>query len=364
MLENVIETVENCRYCLMCRHVAPVGMVTHLETLTPRGVALVAASQRRGLVEWDEESIGVVFSEVDGGNSRAHCVNDQPFEDAIAAVRAQLVKQELAPAVVYELHKKFEQWGNPYGELGAIGAGEAGETALFVSDEAATFDASSVEHVKSLLGAVGTDAVVIGGYNTGFMANSLGLPEQAKQLASRVQDEIKSAGAKRLLVLSPGDYYTFKQLYHERLGVTLPDDVELVEVTTLLAEKLIAGELKLNITGGDKTYAYVDPTHAVRVPERHDAPRQLLQAVTRAMPSELFWRRERAHPVGNTAIQFTQPALAEQLTRARLQDAQRTNADVLVTDDPATLHQLNRFAAEYDLETVSLYALVAQHIAT
>ena len=50
MIEDVILTTENCRYCLMCRHVCPVGHVTRLETLTPHGWGLTIASIRRGIV--------------------------------------------------------------------------------------------------------------------------------------------------------------------------------------------------------------------------------------------------------------------------------------------------------------------------
>ncbi len=76
MIDNAIATLENCRFCLMCRHVAPVGMVTNQEALTPHGMALLVTSQPRGLVAWNAETVGIVFSEVDGGNSRAHCATD------------------------------------------------------------------------------------------------------------------------------------------------------------------------------------------------------------------------------------------------------------------------------------------------
>ncbi len=364
MLENVIETIENCRYCLMCRHVAPVGIVTHIETLTPRGVALVAASQRRGMIEWDEESINVIFSEVDGGNSRMHCVNDQPFEDAIAAIRAELVTKELAPDVVYEIQDKMLDWGNPYGPLPAIEAQETGTTALLITDEMLHFAEPTVETVKKLLGKIDIQPVLIGGYSTGFLASSLGLTDTAKQQASRLIQSLEATNASRLIVLSPGDYYTITQLYDERLGVSVPDKIEAVELTTLLAEKLSAGELHLNPIGTDDRYAYVDPTHAVRVPSRHDAPHQLLEAALGEAPAELFWRRDRALPVGNTALQFTKPAIAEKLTRARLEDAKASGARILVTDDPATLHELNRFCEAYELETNGLFEVVAQAIGT
>ena len=55
----------------MCRHVAPVGHVTHEEAVTPHGIALTVASQRRGLIDWNEDTVGIVYAEPDGGNCRA-----------------------------------------------------------------------------------------------------------------------------------------------------------------------------------------------------------------------------------------------------------------------------------------------------
>ena len=78
-MSQFIATLENCRFCLMCTHVAPVGYVTKREALTPHGVALTVTSQQRGLIDWNEETAVIAFSEVDGGNSRAHCVNSLPF---------------------------------------------------------------------------------------------------------------------------------------------------------------------------------------------------------------------------------------------------------------------------------------------
>src|SRR3989304_3267814 len=86
-IENVILTTDNCRYCLMCRHVASIEHVTHRETLSPHGIALVIASVRRGLLQWNADTVDVIYSAADNGNSRAHCVFDQPLPEAIAAVR-------------------------------------------------------------------------------------------------------------------------------------------------------------------------------------------------------------------------------------------------------------------------------------
>ena len=358
-IENVLDTLDNCRYCLMCRHTASVEHVTHRETLSPHGWALVIASVNRGLLEWNQDTVDVIYSAPDHGNSRAHCVTDQPLPAAIASVRAEIVNQQLAPPIVYEIDERLRQYGTPFAQRkpGVI-AGE-GQVALFVGDEAQYLWPKTVSVASDMLVAMGINPVMIGvGRNNGYLASSLGLPDTARQLAEVTLAELQTSRAARMLVLSPGDYFTFNQLYDERLGIEFPADVELFELTTFLADKLEGGEIEFNKMRDEIPYVYVDPTHAVRLPERHNAPRQLLEAVMPSTPRELFWRRERGHPVGSTALQFTKPDIAEKLTLARLEDAQRSGAQLLISDDPGTLKQLDGLAEGFGLQVKGLYELL------
>lgn len=363
-LEDVILTVENCRYCLMCRHVAPVEQVTHRETHSPHGWALLIASQRRGLIDWTEDTVDAIYSAPDHGNSRVHCVTDQPLPEAIAAARAEIAAQDLGPRIIYELDEALRTYGTPYAtEEPRRVSGRSGD-ALYVGDEALYLWPRALEAAAALLDALGiTPATVGAGRSNGYLASSLGFPGTASRLARATLVDIREAGAVRLLVLSPGDAYTFGQLWCERLGIEWPADVRLVELVTLLHDRLVAGELGLRASQDDRPYAYVDPTHAIRVEDRHDRPRRLVEAVMPGRRVELLWRRERAHPVGSTALQFTQPEIAEKLTRARLEDAVGAGAQVLITEDPATLYHLSPFANEYGVEVVGLYELLAAHLA-
>jgi Fe-S oxidoreductase len=187
--------------------------------------------------------------------------------------------------------------------------------------------------------------------------------DTAKQLAEATLSELLSSGAKRLLVFSPGDYFTFNQLYTERLGLDFPENIELVELTTLLADRLEGGEIRFNQLTNSVPYAYVDPTQSVRVPDRHSAPRDLLAAAMASPACELFWRRERAHPVGSTALQFTKPDVAEKLTLARLEDAKRSGAELLLCDDPGTMKKIDEFAGDFDLRARGLYEFLVDQLA-
>jgi Fe-S oxidoreductase len=347
----------------MCRHIASVEYVTHKETLSPHGWALVIASVQRGLLNWDQDTVGVIYSAPDHGNSRAHCVTQQPLPEAIAAVRAEIVNQQLAPPVVYEIDEKLRKYGTPFANRKPGVVSGEGEVAFFVGDEAQYLWPKTMLVAIDLLVTQGINPVMIGvGRNNGYLANSLGLTDTAKQLAEANLAELQTCGAKRMLVLSPGDYFTFKQLYDERLGIEFPADVELIELTTFLADQLEGGEIAFNKINDEIPYAYVDPSHGVRIPERHDAPRQLLAAVMSTAPRELFWRRERGHPVGSTALQFTKPDIAEKLTLARLKDAQQSGAQLLVSDAPDTLKQLDQYAEGFSLQVKGLYELLFKQL--
>ncbi len=361
MIEHVIDTTEYCRHCLMCRHVAPVGHVTHRETLTPHGVAQLVASERRGMIEWTEDTVQALYAFSDNGNSRAHCVTSQPLGEAVAAARSEVVAQQKAPPVVYELQEKLQQWENPYEAVTPEAPTGQGDVALFVGDDATHLQPSTLDAVRALLEAVDVEPVLIGrGRNNGFLASSLGLPSAAEALVQATLDELAESGATTLLVIAPGDYFAFGQMSDERLGIPWPDDVELMEVAQFLAQRVEEGVMGFSPDGSGGTYAYVDPTHAVRVPSHFDPARQLAAAAYPDGESvELFWRNGRAHPSGNLALQFTEPDLADQLTKARLKDARSVGAERAFTADPGSLYHLAHHASSFDVTVEGLFEALA-----
>lgn len=363
MLENVIDVTESCRHSLMCRHVCPVGNITHLETLTPHGWSQLVALERRGLSSWNPETVDALYKCADCGSCRTHCVYSNPLPEGIAAARALIVDRGLAPPIVYELGDLLKEWENPYERRRPQPTQEKGDVALFVGDAAHLLRPSLVAAAVALLQAVDVEPVLIGqGRSTGYLASSLGLPAIATDLARANLDELREVGARRLLVLSPGELFAFRQMYDERLGLELPPGVEVVQLVTLLAEELDAGRLPLQPIDDAAAYAFVDPTHSVRVTEDFAAPRKLLTALLPEPPRELFWRGERAYPSGDLALEFTQPRLADALTKARLSDAASTGAQGVISHGPGTLVHLERHAAAYDLSVLGLYELLADQL--
>jgi len=332
--------------------------VTYNEATSPHGWALEIASVRRGLLDWNAETTDRLYQCADCGLCQSFCVTDQPLPDAIVAARAEVVAAGRAPASVAEVDAALRTWGNTYG-IGAPSpeATEWGDTALLVGSTAFHREWESVQSARRLLERAGLEhALAAVGRSSGYLAYTLGLHDTARRLARATAEELEHLGCRRLVVLSPGQAHTLKHVY-PLLGVALPEQVEVVELTELLAELLDEGRLKFLRT--DVQLAYHDACQTPRINGRWRAPRQLLAALTTRPPHEGFWREKRATPCGASGgLPWTQPELAAGLARAALADATRAGTRLVVTDAPQCLAHL-RAAATEGLEVRGLYEMLA-----
>jgi Fe-S oxidoreductase len=367
-IPHPIEAVHGCRYCWMCRHVCPVGHVTHRETHTPHAWALMIDAQSKGTLTWNDDSTNELYACADCGMCRTHCVTDQPLPDAIAEARASVAKSGAAPKSVYTLHEKLQKWGNPYQE-GAASKPAKGEVGLFIGDAAAYLGPKVWEAAIKLLEAAGLKPVPVGvGRSNGLLASSLGFPDTATAHAKAVLADVAASGCRELLVLAPGDRYAFERLYRERLNIEWPAAVAVKEVTAVLAEAAAAGRLEFRNTTDAPAYTYHDPCHGPRAGHNHAAPRALLAAALGAGPAvDMFWREQRAHPCGAIGgLEFTQPAIAARLADARLADAASRGAKWVIADDPGCLNHLrgrnSAAPGQGGLEVRGLYELLVEQL--
>jgi Fe-S oxidoreductase len=235
-------------------------------------------------------------------------------------------------------------------------AGRA-ETALFAGASAAS-EAATLQAARALLESAGVEhSLVAPGRDSGYLAYTLGLHETARDLARATAEELTRLGCRKLVVLAPEHAHVFTHVY-PLLGVPLPEQLEVVELTVLLAALLDQGRLRLSATALD--LAYHDPCQTPRIDERWRAPRRLLAALTTQEPREGFWRERRAASCGASGgLPWTQPKLAGQMARAALADATRNGTRLVVTDAPGCLAHL-RANADATVEVRGLYELLAE----
>ena len=164
-----------------------------------------------------------------------------------------------------------------------------------------------MQAARRLLERAGLEhALAAVGRSSGYLAYTLGLHDTARQLARATVAELEHLGCRRLVVLSPGQAHTLKHVY-PLLGVALPEQVEVIELTALLAGLLDEGRLKFS---PDRSCSW-----RITMPARRRgsmgagrAPRRLLAALTTQPLHEGFWREQRATPCGASGgLPWTQP---------------------------------------------------------
>jgi Fe-S oxidoreductase len=350
--KSPVPTTENCRFCWMCRHMCPVGFVTHRETHTPHAWALTVESVKRRQLQWNDETAEVMYACADCGLCQSHCATDQPLPDAIALAREAIIAGGHAPGAVLDVRDRLERHGHPYataspragGGNPVVPEGDGRVVALFVGDAAHHLAPNAVDAATDLLGVAGIRTVPIGvGRSSGWLASSLGLKDVASSLATQALEEIAGSGCVEVVVLSTADRWAFKHVYPARLGAAWPAGVIVHDVAGVLADVVTEGRLRFR-RQPSPPYAYHDPCHSARLGRDGAAPRRLLEAAfgpESARP--LFWREGRAHPCGAIGgLEFTHPSIATALADARLADARAAGAVRVLSDDPSCVDHLRK----------------------
>lgn len=337
---------EGDRYCLMCAQACPVRRVTKNEATSPHGWALLVASITRGQLQWDSSTIDVLYQCADCGLCQANCVTDRPLPYAIVAARAHVVEHGDAPSGVTELNERLRKWGNPYGATTDDGrtTNSGSPVTILIGDAAYHLRPQVVAAAETVLGALGVAAPRIAvGRSSGYLPYSVGLWDTARELAHKVVDELKASGATQVVTLGTEDAHTLLHVYAE-LGVPLPDDVKVTTLSEYLESAVEDGRFELEGHPA-QTYTYHDGVQAVRLKLYAPAARRLAVRVMGGAPREMLYREALATPVGTSGgLQFTQPELAAQLARVRIQEARETGADILLTDNPLDTATLDKYA--------------------
>jgi Fe-S oxidoreductase len=379
---------EGDRFCLMCGQACPVRRVTRNEATSPHGWALLISSVQRGMLQWNAETVDVLFRCSDCGNCQGNCATDRPLPYAIQAARAEVIHLGYAPASVLALDEKLRAWGNPYAKaedgdassrimpkLRGVHDDASGRlkdeesnpaihrppsVALFVGDAAHFLRPQVVEAAEKLLRAVGDEPIRFRqGHSSGYLPYSVGLWETARRLAQETALGLRELDAARVVVLSTYDAHALKHVYAE-LDVALPENVNITTLVDYLANASAGDKLKIKPRSG-APYTYHDPAQAVRLKGHGLNARVLATEVMGSEPREMLYRETLATPVGNSGgLAFTQPALAETLARTRIQEAKATGAKIVLTDDPLDTATLEKYAD--GIQVLNLFEVLAEQV--
>jgi heterodisulfide reductase subunit D len=157
-----------------------------------------------------------------------------------------------------------------------------------------------------------------------------GLLESARNLAQKNIDRFERASPSVIVTSCAGCYKTIRQDYPKVGKVTS----RVVHVTQFVNELIDSGKLKLE-KRVDGVVTFHDPCHLGRHNLLYDEPRKILEAIPGLKIVEMERNRAEARCCGaGGGVKTAFPDLAQKISFLRVEDAEKTGADILATSCP------------------------------
>jgi glycolate oxidase iron-sulfur subunit len=226
--------------------------------------------------------------------------------------------------------------------------------ALFTGCIMSTAFADTTRATARLLARRGCEVVAVSGQGCcGALHLHSGETDGARELARVNLDAFNPDEFDAIIVNSAGCGSTLKGYGHllggddHARGAAFSAKVrDITEYLDSLPERPARGELPVTVT-------YQEPCHLVHAQRITQAPRRLLRGVPGL---ELREMRESALCCGSAGIyNVTHPQAAGKLLNRKLDNAEKTGADVIATANPGCLLQLRAGVEERGLETRVLH---------
>ena len=361
--------LHSCVRCGNCKYVfrdygpsCPSGEHFRFESFFASGRLWIAHAIEKGDLEWTEDLLDPLFACTTCGSCEVQCVapHRNHIVDIIEELREKAV-QALGPLVQ---HKKFadriELHHNPYGSehhsRSLVEKHNLPDTAplvYFIGCTANYRETEIRDATISLLKKSGLEFTIVDEYCCTSPLIRTGQTEQIPEMVNHNLEEIRKAGASRVVTSCSGCYRSLTRDY-SRLGKEL--GFEVIHISHLLDELLSSGGLVLN-DSKLQLITYHDPCHLGRHCDEYDTPRRVLSHLPVEL-NEMEYTRENAWCCGaggGVRAGFEDWSLST--ARTRINMAKSTGASLLVSACPFCKRNL-KDASDGDIEVQDISELV------
>ena len=179
---------------------------------------------------------------------------------------------------------------------------------------------------EEILRIVNVDYEVLDNENCcGSVLLRTGFKEDAKELMSKNINDFEN---KTIVTSCAGCYKTLKEDYKDILGV----DLDVIHISQLILDLINQNKLNLE-SGNDLNVTYHDPCHLGRHAGVYEAPREVIKNI--AELTEMKNNKEQSRCCGSGGgVKSAYGDLANSIATLRIEEAEDTNADLIVTACP------------------------------
>jgi heterodisulfide reductase subunit D len=357
-LEFLREELLQCRRCGICRDavyaakafdgICPVWKNTSgFETSFMRGKIQVALALLDGGLERTEENASSLYQCTLCGNCNQICPAE--FHPAQALEQVREVLNDIPNTVRDSIAERITRVGNPYSDNNLekmdwlqdldFHVAEQANVLYYVGCTAGMRIPKIATDTANILNAAPSEFAVLRDEPCcGSVMLRTGKVDEAEAMAKRVEDAIRSTGAKKVVVSCAGCLKTLRVDYPERFGIELPEVLHIVEY----ADELIQdGKIEPKPLSNPARLTYHDPCHIGREMGIYDSPRNVLESISGIELVEMETTRNTAICCGaGGGLRSYDSDTAKKIGSARVRDAENTGAEKIVSACPFCEHNL------------------------
>jgi Fe-S oxidoreductase len=352
MRQDIGENFQSCMQCGACTGACP---WTEVKSYSPRKILRDISLDKASNVSVDEAA----WTCATCNSCVEQCPRGIGLLELTKSVRHHVVEAGFLPKSFNQAVQSLKQDGNPWNgkrdnrlewakdlELPAYTPEQ--EYCLFTCCTAA-YDASAEKGSQKagralvrLLEQAGVSYGTLGTSESccGDLADKIGAADLAADLTRKNTEMFLTAGASKILTLSPHCLNSFRKNYP---GLK---DLATVHATELLDELVVQGSLK-PVNRVDLKVTYHDPCYLGRHSGIYEAPRRILEAMPGVTLIEMQNSRERSFCCGGGGGGPWKAGVSKEgLGEIRVKEALGTGAEVIATACPYCIRTLNESIAK------------------
>jgi fumarate reductase (CoM/CoB) subunit B len=343
-----IKTLRSCIECFACLSACPVVNEIQEEYLGPMGMRKLAELSQDGRDTQDRVAMALasgMYNCTTCKNCWAVCPQEIKVpEKAVEKLRAMAIKKGIPPLPPHKVAiASIRNYWNPWMAPRAQRARWAKpfdlpakcETMFFAGCSPSLLKQNLVENVVRIFRAMDEPLGYLGKEERCCSSPLLRVGEVGmfEEMAKANIENMRKAGAKRVVVTCAGCYKAWKEDYPEHFGDL---GIEVVHISEVLEEAIGSGRLKLKAAPENQmVITYHDPCHLGRAGGIYEAPRRVLRAVPGVTLREMSRNRENSACCGSGGgVKTARPNLATSIGARRLDMVQETQAQEVVSCCP------------------------------
>ena len=356
----------------MCRHACPVFLTTKLDSITPRGHALLASRIDEGLSKLTEEIADKTYQCSLCGLCRELCEFHWEEDTLVRKAREIIVNDGAVPEIVKKIASSLIKNNNTSDILiDGLGIKKTQTRAkqvdiLYISGNLVRYEQPEIiENTARILNSIQENWKMLESDNsTGIELFELGYTNDAKIIAKNLWNKIMEINPKIIITGCAHSYRALKEI-HPDWGIKFSKSIKVYHIVEYLYRKLNEGKMRLIKNEKITNIAYHDPCQLGRNMGVYKIPRTLIKAVTGSDAIELFHSKNEAECCGSGSVMYlTHPDLSLKIAQKRIENALEEKIKIIITACPNCKNILKKACQliNTDIKVLDIVELITRYV--